>query len=453
MRRAPGAARLRGAVNGTERGAASPADDEERRRAVVLAERARRRRRRRIVVGASAVTAAALIATGSVVAWGAQTRAEALAGDIDAWHEARAHARCELDVRIVRAVALQDRARDVLEAAEHVEAAEELLGDAQRTAFGSERRALLETLSDAGITDDDRAIATRWTVEAERAGSPESFDVLAACLEAAEKQRAPVEGVTAERADALARELRALGDPRDLDDSRIDALEAALDRLGPTALAAAESRAAIASLQALLDAVPEDVLAALRDADAHVAEHARAMGAGADPGSVLDLVEALTRHVAAAWMAEAWQLEAAGQRAEAAERAAAATAVTDVLERAAPRPVTAPPARGAEGSRPVPAPPSVPQPAPAPGPVDPAPAPVPVPAPQPPAETTAPQPPVETQPPAPTDPAPSTPPVDPQPRPPEDGGSSGSSGSDGSSGATQAPPDPGSGSGDSDSTP
>ncbi len=392
-----------------EREPAGSADAEARRRIVVLAELRRRRNRRRWIVGLSTVAATALIVSGSVVAWSSQARAGELAGKIEAWHEEHDRASCELAVRIVSAVGLERRAQDVLEAAEHVGGASWLLPDGERAAFASDREALLQTIADGGfVTAEDRELADTWEARAAAAEDPQSFDVLEACIAAAAAEREPVSGVTAERADALARELRALGDPRDFDDARIDQLEAAIDRLRVSAAATAQGRADFASLQAELDLAPDQAIASLRDSDAHLTAVLGVLRAGHTPSDVLDLVESLTLHLASAWMAEAWQLEAQGEAEAAAALAAASQSTRDAIANAAPRPVTDPGI-----TRPVP--PTVPPRGDAPGPTLPAPTTAPTQPVQP-----APTQPAPTQPP-PTQPAPTTPapePVEPAPTEP-----------------------------------
>lgn len=373
----------------------SSADAEELRRAAVLRQLAGRRRRRRWIAGLSAVAASAVVITGSVAAWSSQASAQTLANQIEAWHVDHDRAECELDVRIVSAVALQERAADVLRAAEHVPSAEALLGDRERATFGERRDALLRAIDDGGfVSDDDRSVARAWRARAAAVEDPTSFDVLAACLQDAEATRQPRRDVTPEQASELERELRALGDPRDFDDTRIDRLEAAIAQLEPTVVAVAASRADLAALEDGFGLAPEHALASVRDADAHIQSLVDALGGRHSPADVLDLVEALAMHVAAGWMAEAWQLEALGEREAAAALAAAATASQQAIADAAPRPITD---RGPSAPRPARPPLSVPpNPAPAPGPVEPS----------------------NPAPPAPTVPAPSVPPVEPGPSEP-----------------------------------
>ena len=382
-----------------EREPTGSADAEARRRIAVLAELRRRRNRRRWTVGLSTLAATALIASGSMIAWSSQARAGELAGQIEAWHEEHDRAGCELAVRIVSAVGLERRAQDVLEAAEHVAGAEMLLPATERTVFAEQRESVLRTIADGGfVTDEDRELADTWEARAAASGDPESYDVLAECLAAAAAEREPVAGVTAERADALARELRALGDPRDFDDARIDRLEAAIGQLKASAAPAAQQRVELAELQAQLDLAPPGAIASLRSADAHLAAVLAVLRGEHTPSDVLDLVEGMTLHVAAAWMAEAWQLEATGDRAAAAELAAASQQTRDAIANATPRPVTDPgttrptpttPPRGESPGTGAPAPSEPAQPAPTPpptevvGPVQPAPGPDPGPAPEP----------------------------------------------------------------------
>ncbi|MFP5250805.1 MAG: hypothetical protein ACLGHD_00330, partial [Actinomycetes bacterium] len=262
---------------------------EARRRAAVLAERHRLRRRRRWTVGLAALGASALIVSGSVVAWGSQARAGILAGQITSWHEQHEQAACELEVRIVAAVALERRAEDVLTAAEHVGGAEGVLGERERSAFGEERTALLRAIVDEGFTTaDDRALADRWQQRAEAAGDTAAFDLLGACVEAAAAERPPIAAVTAENVDDLDRELRSLGDPRDFDDARIDRLEAAIARLGAAAASAAESRTDIDALRSALALAPTGAKTALGDADRHIASVLAVVRGGHTPAAVLD---------------------------------------------------------------------------------------------------------------------------------------------------------------------
>ncbi|MDR7234959.1 hypothetical protein J2X49_002119 [Agrococcus sp. BE272] len=394
---------------------------EARRRAAVLAERHRLRRRRRWTVGLAALGASALIVSGSVVAWGSQARAGILAGQITSWHEQHEQAACELEVRIVAAVALERRAEDVLTAAEHVGGAEGVLGERERSAFGEERTALLRAIVDEGFTTaDDRALADRWQQRAEAAGDPAAFDLLGACVEAAAAERPPIAAVTAENVDDLDRELRSLGDPRDFDDARIDRLEAAIARLGAAAASAAESRTDIDALRSALALAPTGAKTALGDADRHIASVLAVVRGGHTPADVLDLVEGLALHVAAAWMAEAFQLEATGNPEGAALLATASQEARDAIDRAAPRPITDPgttrpqPAPVPVEPRPVPVQPA-PEPAPAPAPAPSQPAPV-EPAPvEPPLEPALPDP---VPPPLPDpEPAPTPPPPAPEPEP------------------------------------
>ncbi|WP_146794458.1 hypothetical protein [Agrococcus baldri] len=401
-----------------EREPASSADAEARRRTAVLAELRRRRNRRRWIVGLSTVAVTALIAAGSVIAWSSQARAGDLAGQIDAWHEEHDRASCELAVRIVSAVGLERRAQDVLDAAEHVGGASWLLPAAERDAFAADRDALLRTIADGGfVTDEDRELADTWEDRAAASGDPESYDVLGECITAAAAEREPIEGVTAERADALARELRALGDPRDFDDARIDRLEAAIAQLQVSATATAEGRTAYDALKAELGLAPEQALASLRESDQHLAAVLGVLRGTHTPSDVLDLVESITLHLASAWMAEAWQLEAQGEADAAAELANAAQQTRDAIANAAPRPVTDP-----GTSRPTPVvPPREEAPVPVdPAPVDPRPTrPAPTTPPtQPTTPPTQPTEPVETPAPEPTaPPVGTTPPTEPAPEP------------------------------------
>ena len=389
-----------------EREPTGSADAEARRRIVVLAELRRRRNRRRWTVGLSAAAATALIVSGSVVAWSSQARAGDLAGQIEAWHVEHELASCELAVRIVSAVGLERRAQDVLEAAEHVGAAEWVLPASERAAFAEHRESILATIANGGfVTDEDRELADSWEQRAVASGDPESYDVLQECITAAAAEREPVAGVTAERADALARELRALGDPRDFDDARIDRLEAAIAQLQASAVATAERRTGVDALEAQLALAPLQAKASLRDADAHLSAVLAVLRGEHTPSDVLDLVEGITLHLAAVWMTEAWQLEAQGEAEAAAALAAASQATRDAISNAAPRPVTDP-----GTTRPTPVvPPQVESPA----------------QPTTPPSTTPPSPPVDTtQPPAEPDPtptptpAPTPPPSEPAPVPP-----------------------------------
>lgn len=319
------------------------AEAEARRRITVLAELRRRRNRRRWKVGLATAAATALIVSGSVVAWSSQARAGDLAGQIEAWHVEHELAGCELTVRVVSAVGLERRAQDVLEAAEHVAAAEWVLPAAERASLGEQRDGILATIAEGGfVSDEDRELADTWVARADASGDPESFDVLQACVDAAAEQRAPIDGVTAERADALARELRALGDPRDFDDARIDRLEAAIEQLKGAAIATAQHRTDAATLQAELALAPAEALASLRDSDAHLTAVLDVLAGEHTASDVLDLVEGITLHVASAWMAEAFQLEAQGEADAAAALAAASQATRDAIQGAAPRPITDP---------------------------------------------------------------------------------------------------------------
>ncbi|WP_143102953.1 hypothetical protein [Agrococcus baldri] len=390
-----------------EREPPGSADAEARRRIAVLAELHRRRNRRRWIVGLSTVAATALIVSGSLVAWSSQARAGDLAGQIDAWHEEHDRASCELAVRIVSAVGLERRAQDVLEAAEHVGGASWLLPGSERAAFASDREELLQTIAEGGfVTAEDRELADSWEARAAASGDPQSFDVLEECIAAAAAEREPVSGVTAERADALAHELRALGDPRDFDDARIDRLEAAIAQLRISATAAAQGRADFETLQAELGLAPAQAIASLRDSDAHLAAVLAVLRGGHTPSDVLDLIESLTLHLASAWMAEAWQLEAQGDAEAAAALAAVSQSTRDAIANAAPRPVTDP-----GTTRPVP--PTVPPREQRPGPIPPAPS---IP-PAPPTETAPPLQPEPTQPPPTTDPEPTQPAPAPEPEP------------------------------------
>lgn len=361
--------------------------------------------RRRWLVTSSALAAAAVVIAGSIGAWSSQATADTLASRIDAWHVEHDTARCELDVRIVSAVALQQRAEDVLRAAEPVARAVGLLGERERAAFGERRTALLRSLGDGGfVTDDDRAVARTWQARAAAAPDPGSFDVLAACLADAAAGRPPLKLGTREQTVDLERELRALGDPRDFDDARIDRLEAAIAQLEPTAVAAAVSRPDVGALEAGLALAPVQALASVRDADAHIRGLLTVVGGTHTAADVLDLVEALALHVAAGWVAEAWQLEAAGDRDAATARAADAESSRAALARAAPRPITDRGPAGPLPDRPPLSEPPTPQPPAEPQPSAPGFAP----------ELDAPRP----ADPAPTDPAPSDPaPVEPAPEP------------------------------------
>lgn len=382
------------------------ADAEARRRTAVLAELRRRRNRRRWLVGVSTLAATVLIVAGSAIAWSSQARAGDLARQIDAWHEEHDRASCELAVRIVSAVGLERRAQDVLEAAEHVGGATWLLPSSERVAFATTRESMLQTIADGGfVTDEDRELADSWEARAAASDDPASYDVLEACVAAAAAERQPIEGVTAERADALARELRALGDPRDFDDVRIDRLEAAIAQLRVSAIATVEGRAGFDTLKAQFGLVPEAALGGLRDSDAHLAAVLGVLRGDHTPSDVLDLIESMTLHVASAWMAESWQLEAQGDATAAAALAAASQGTRDAIAHAAPRPVTDP---GANRPTP-PTRPSAP-------PRDEAPAPSTPPAP--PTQTTPPLNPGPTEP-APTEPVPSPPPPDPEPELPD----------------------------------
>ncbi len=386
----------------------SSADAEQRRRAAVLAQLARRRRTRRWAVGLSAIAVSAVVITGSVVAWSSQASAATIASRIEAWHVENDRAACQLEARIVSAVGLQQRTEDVLRAAEHVPSAEQLLGDRERTTFGERREALLRSIDDGGfVTDADRSASRAWQARAAAAEAPQQFDVVAACLQDAEGVRPPRQDVTPEQARELERELRALGDPGDFDDARIDRLEAAIVQLEPTVVAAAQSRADLAALEAGLDLAPEQAVAPVRDADAYIEQLVDVVTGEHAPDAVLDLVEALAMHVAAGWMAEAWQLEAMGERDAAAALSAAATASQQAIAEVAPRPaVELEPAAPRPGRPPASGPPA---PAPAPS--------TPQPEPGQPVEPAVPGPPTPTEP-APVDPAPVDPlPVDPSPAP------------------------------------
>ncbi|WP_092667289.1 hypothetical protein [Agrococcus carbonis] len=396
------------------------AEAEARRRAGVLAELRRRRTRRRWTVGLSTLAASALIIAGSAVAWSSQARAGALAGAIESWHVEHERAGCELAVRIVRAVGLERRAKDVLEAAD-LGAAEELLPSAERTRFAEQREALLTGIADGVyMTDEDRELADRWEARALATGDPGSFDLLGECIAAAAADRQPLAGVTAERVDALARELRRLGDPRDFDDARIDRLEAALAQLGASAVRTAEGRADVAAVQARLGLAPAEALGALKDADDHLAALLAARDEQPSLADILDLVEGMGLHAAAAWVAEAFQLAAQGEQEAADALLAASQQTRDAIARAAPRPITdyAP-------VRPAPVR-EVPAPAPAPSSPSPGPSRTPVPPPAPSGGVGPALPPVivppldpspapEPQPTAPAEPSEPLPPVDPSP--------------------------------------
>lgn len=391
-----------------EREQLSSADAEARRRTAVLAELRRRRNRRRWSVGLATVAVSALIASGSVIAWGSQARAGDLAGQIEGWHEEHDLASCELTVRIVSAVGLERRAQDVLGAAQHVSGADWVLAERDRARFEQDRLAILGSIADGGfVTDEDRALADAWEARAADSADPHSFDVLHECTAAAAAEREPVAGVTAERAEALARELRALGDPRDFDDARIDRLEAAIAKLTISTVAMAQDRTDVAVLLEALPLAPAQAMASLREADAHVAAMLAALSGEHTGSDVLDLVEGVTLHLAAAWMAEAWQLEAQGEAEAAAALAAQSQQARDAIADATPRPVT-------DGSTTSPRPVVPPrQESPAPPPSTPPSTPPATPAP--PAETTGPTPPL----PPPTEPAPEPEPEpEPDPEPP-----------------------------------
>lgn len=299
------------------------------------------RRRRLALVVAGGALVAALVAGAVVVGWSGDARAAAAAAGIDRWHDEHDAAGCGLEVRIVRAVALQDRAADVLHAAADVEHAAELLGERQRSAFGLGRSDLLGSLA-AGdfVTADDRAIAARWTTAADRASEPAAFDVLGACVAAAAAAR-PALAVDI-GAEELERELRRLGDPRDFDDARIDGLEAAIARFAPDAIAVAESRTDPAAMRDAFAIVPEELRAPLEAADARVAAILALLAEERGPADVLDLVEGVTLHVASARAADAWRLEAEGRAEAAAAAAVAAQRARDAVRQAAPRPITDP---------------------------------------------------------------------------------------------------------------
>lgn len=300
-----------------------------------------RRVRPRVVVVVALGVAVALAVGSAALAWSADARAASLAAQIDGWHDAHELAGCELTVRIVRAVALEDRSADVLEAAADVERADALLGERQRSGFAVARADLLASLRHAAfVTDDDRELAARWTAAAR---SRADFDLLGACTGAAVLERPERPLARADSIAELERELRSLGDPRDFDDARIDGLEAAIARLGPAAVALAESRTASADLDAAYRGVPADLRDPLDGSEARVAALLGALDGGRSATAVLDLVEGLTLHVAAAWAADAWQLQAEGERREAAARADAAERARDAIRDAAPRPITDPP--------------------------------------------------------------------------------------------------------------
>lgn len=390
-----------------EREPLSSADAEARRRVAVLTELRRRRRKRRWTIGIATAAASAIIISGSVVAWSSQARAGDLAGQIEAWHVEHELAGCELTERIVSAVALERRAQDVLTAAQHVRGAEWVLPSPDRSAFEQDRQALLTTIdADGFVTDDDRELADAWEARAAAAADPAAFDLRQECVDAAAAEREPIKGVTAERADALARQLRALGDPRDFDDARIDRLEAAIAVLERSAVALAQSRTGLTALQAALPLAPEQAKASLRDADSHLAALLAVVAGDHTPSDVLDLVEGITLHVAAVWMTEAWQLEAEGDAEASAALAAQSQQAQDAVAIGGSRPATQP---GTTPPAPV-TPPSTapPAPQPAPAPVEPAPAP----------PTTAPAPPPsETVGPTPSLPPPPQPEPEPEPEP------------------------------------
>lgn len=414
-----------------ERELLGSADAEARRRVSVLAELRRRRRQRRWTVGIAAAAASAVIISGSVLAWSSQARAGDLAGQIEAWHVEHELAGCELTERIVSAVELERRARDVLTAAQHVRGAEWVLPSPARSAFEQDRQQLLTTIdADGFVSDADHELADAWDARAVASADPSSFDVLRECVAGAAAEREPITGVTAERADALARELRALGDPRDFDDTRIDRLEAAIAVLQRSAVTLAQGRTDLPALQSALALAPDHAKASVRDADSHLTALLAIIAGEHTPSDVLDLVEGITVHVAAVWMTEAWQLEAEGDAEASAALAAQSQQAQDAIATGRPRPVTQPgtttpaPVRPPSTVRPPsPAtPPSTgtPVPQPAPAPVTPSPAPPTTAPTPPPTETVGPTPPPQPEPEPPVEPEPEPlPPLpDPQPLPP-----------------------------------
>ncbi|WP_347753974.1 hypothetical protein [Agrococcus sp. ProA11] len=326
-----------------ERGPSGSAEAEARRRVATLAELHRRRRHRRWTVGIAAAAASAVIIAGSVVAWSAQARAGDIADRIEAWHLEHELAGCELADRIVRTVALERRAQDVLTAAQHVAGAEWVLPSSDRSAFEQDRQSILTSIeADGFVSEDDRELADAWQSRAAASDDPSRFDLVEECVTAAAAQREPITGVTAERADALAQQLRALGDPRDFDDARIDRFEAAIASLERSAVALAQRRTELPALQSSLPLAPEHAKASLRDADRHLTALLAIVAGEPSPSAVLDLVEGITLHVAAVWMTEAWQLEAEGDVEASAALAAQSQQAREAVATGSSRPVALP---------------------------------------------------------------------------------------------------------------
>lgn len=351
------------------------AEQEAERRREVLAERHRLRTRRRVITGAAVLAATVLVGAGAVTAWNSQAHAELAAAGIEQWRDDRDAAECRLTARVHVAVRAEERARALLADARAIPAAEGVYGEAERAAFGDDGIPLLQAMAQGTILDDvDRARA------AEEAGT---FDT-ETCVTEARQARAPLGPATAENADELAREWRALGAADDVDDSRVVAFEAAVEELGELAESTATSRADIETLRSAYQAAPAEAFDRFDEIDAAMA--ALTEREPRDAANVFDLVRVLADRAAGAREVEALALTAAAEAeataaAAAAEAQAAAEAAAAEAAAAAAAQQTEPPAviRPAPNRpRPVQPPPQVPaQPTPSPSvepvPVDPVP--------------------------------------------------------------------------------
>lgn len=378
----------------SDRRAPLTAEQEAERRKAVLAERHKQRDRRRWITGLSVLGAAAIVSGGAVVAWNSQAHAELAASGIEQWRDERDAAECMLSARVLAAIDAEDRARDVLPAARTIGEATGVYGEAERAAFVEEGLPALDAIARGAILDEadrDRAAAAEAWLD----GGVFDTD---ACVAAAREQRAPVGPATAERADALARQWRSLGDASDVDDDRVVEFEESLDRVRETAAAVAESRTELAALRSSLDAAPVDAFDGLDEIDSQLAEQAAVEAA--DASGIFELVQLLADRASATREVEALAAAAAEEE--------AATAPTPP---AIVRPTPGRPGRpGQPPAAPVQPSPPVPAPAPEPAPTIPEPPTEPAPEPQPEPEPEPEQPPVDP-------PVNPEPPVDPGPVP------------------------------------
>ncbi|WP_309104978.1 hypothetical protein [Microbacterium sp.] len=366
------------------------AEQEAERRKVVLAERHRARNRRRWIGGGVVLATSALVGAGAVAAWNSQAHAEFAAAAIEQWRDDRDVAECELDARLRDAVRAEQRASDVLPDARAIPEAAGVFGDAERAAFAEEGLPSLEAMAEGRLLEEaDRA----------RASIDRDAPDMEACLAGARERRAPIGSVTAERADALARQWRALGDPADVDDERVVELESTLQRLGELAAATARSRAEVALLRSSFEAAPADAFDRFDAIDAELAELTADELAGT--ARVFDVIGLLSDRATAARDVEAAAVAAAEEAAATAEQPAPPAIEQPTPAR--PRPVQPPPV-----DAPVEPAPGAPMPPAPPAPVPPAPS-EPLPSIPPPPETPGPEPEPE--------PEPELPPIPPVPDP------------------------------------